>query len=84
MGAEISARQKFFEVIFCSKLAKNRYNFKNMGDRGVVYRVKQILEIPYFVAKKFFCDAEISAPIFENFHLWDFFSKNLILPQTSN
>ena len=54
MGAEISARQNFFEVIFCSKLAKNRYNFKNMGDRGGVSGLNKLLRPHTLLLKNIF------------------------------
>ena len=46
--------------------------------------MQNFLHTSYLRAKNFFWRAEISTPIFENFHLWDFFSKKLIFFKISN
>ena len=57
---------------------------RTSGPKGGVWSVQKKVWTLRNFRGKFFWGAEISTPIFENFHLWDFFSKNLILPQTSN
>ena len=65
-------------------MPKIRYNFENRGDRGGTCGVQNFSETSYYLPQKFFWGAEISVPIFEKFHLWDFFSKKMIFVYTSN
>ena len=81
--------QKFLKVVeisesfFWKKVLKIAITSKIEVIRGVTW-VQNFLHTSYLRAKCFFWRAEISTPIFENFHLWDFFSKKSILPYTSN